>query len=84
MAARAGERFLRGRLWPRRAGGRKEKITVKLGMTSGITPRKDKRKEDSAAKLEKRTGALVSLSQKERRSLPFGLSSSGPVPAVRD
>lgn len=29
----------------RRASGRKEKITVRLGRTSGITPRKDKRKE---------------------------------------
>lgn len=44
-------------LWLRRASGRKEKITVKLEMTSGITPGKDKRKEGFSGQVgEKKRG----------------------------
>lgn len=58
-------------LWLRRASGRKEKITVKLGTTSGITPRKDKRKEGFSGQVgEKNRGTCFFESEgKEITSL---------------
>lgn len=43
----------------RRASGRKEKITVKLGRTSGITARKDKRKKRFSGQVGEKNGGTL-------------------------